>query len=158
MYLGQETPHYEVLSLSLANEGEADRQLLMQHLQGKATLVLGPSGSGKSTLINLLVPGARAATNEISQALNSGKHTTTTTSWYWMDEERTTALIDSPSCPAACPTSAPMHRNASSTTAPTCTSRAAPSCPAWKTRKAAWMPTMTSAPTGTTSTLSCSMN
>jgi len=96
MYLGQETPHYEVLSLSLANEGEADRQLLMQHLKGKATLVLGPSGSGKSTLINLLVPGARAATNEISQALNSGKHTTTTTSWYWMDEERTTALIDSP--------------------------------------------------------------
>ncbi|MBZ5782308.1 GTPase RsgA, partial [Klebsiella aerogenes] len=40
--------------------------------------------------------GARAATNEISQALNSGKHTTTTTSWYWMDQERTTALIDSP--------------------------------------------------------------
>jgi ribosome biogenesis GTPase len=53
--------------------------------------VLGPSGSGKSTLINLLVPGAKVATNEISQALNSGKHTTTTTTWYWVDEARTRA-------------------------------------------------------------------
>jgi ribosome biogenesis GTPase len=58
--------------------------------------VLGPSGAGKSTLINLLVPGALAETNEISQALNSGKHTTTSTTWYWVDEARTTALIDSP--------------------------------------------------------------
>src|SRR4029079_2379048 len=33
---------------------------------------------------------------EISQALNSGKHTTTTTTWYWVDAARTTALIDSP--------------------------------------------------------------
>jgi ribosome biogenesis GTPase len=47
--------------------------------------VLGPSGSGKSTLINLLVPGATVLTGEISQALNSGKHTTTsTTGTGWM--------------------------------------------------------------------------
>nr|WP_250207700.1 ribosome small subunit-dependent GTPase A [Curvibacter sp. CHRR-16] len=73
-------------------------QLLQQHLQGKATLVLGPSGSGKSTLINGLVPGALAATNTISTALNTGKHTTTSTSWYWVDgvAPRSTAVIDSP--------------------------------------------------------------
>jgi ribosome biogenesis GTPase len=35
-------------------------------------------------------------TGEISQALNSGKHTTTSTNWYWVDRDRTTALIDSP--------------------------------------------------------------
>ncbi|WP_120966517.1 ribosome small subunit-dependent GTPase A [Comamonas sp. lk] len=93
---GQEKHHYEVLPLSLTTDGETDKALLMQYLQGKRTLVLGPSGSGKSTLINLLIPGTNAATNEISQALNSGKHTTTTTSWYWMDETRETALIDSP--------------------------------------------------------------
>ena len=69
---------------------------LVDHLMGKTTLVLGPSGAGKSTLINLLVPGAAALTGEISQALNSGKHTTTSTTWYWVDEARTTALIDSP--------------------------------------------------------------
>jgi len=88
--------HYGVLPLSLALSSDVDRALLMEHLQGKTTLVLGPSGSGKSTLINLLVPGASALTGEISQALNSGKHTTTSTHWYWMDGARTTALIDSP--------------------------------------------------------------
>ena len=96
MQHGQAAPHYEVLSLSLTHEGETDKALLMKHLQGKSTLVLGPSGSGKSTLINLLIPGTNAATNEISQALNSGKHTTTTTSWYWVDATHQNALLDSP--------------------------------------------------------------
>ena len=47
-------------------------------------------------MINLLAPGARAQVGEVSQALNSGRHTTTTTQWYWLDAKRTTALIDSP--------------------------------------------------------------
>jgi ribosome biogenesis GTPase / thiamine phosphate phosphatase len=92
----QQQMHYGVLPLSLRLSGQVDREHLMRHLQGKTTLVLGPSGAGKSTLINLLVPGAAAQTGEISQALNSGKHTTTSTTWYWVDEARTTALIDSP--------------------------------------------------------------
>ena len=54
------------------------------------------SGVGKSTLVNRLVPEARAQTGEISRALNSGKHTTTSTTWYWVDAQRRTALIDSP--------------------------------------------------------------
>jgi ribosome biogenesis GTPase len=87
---------YGVLPLSLRLSKEPDRDELLQHMRGKTTLVLGPSGAGKSTLINLLVPQAQALTNEISQALNSGKHTTTSTTWYWVDAERTTALIDSP--------------------------------------------------------------
>jgi ribosome biogenesis GTPase len=88
--------HYEVLPLSLKASPEADRTTLLKLLNGKTTLVLGPSGAGKSTLINLLAPGALALTGEISQALNSGKHTTTSTTWYWVDETKTTALIDSP--------------------------------------------------------------
>jgi ribosome biogenesis GTPase len=28
--------------------------------------------------------------------LNSGKHTTTSTTWYWVDKAKTTAVIDSP--------------------------------------------------------------
>lgn len=86
---------YRVLRLALRHSG-ADRELLMEHLRGKTTLVLGPSGAGKSTLINLLVPQAQALTGEISQALNSGKHTTTATTWYWVGEGRQTAIIDSP--------------------------------------------------------------
>ena len=69
---------------------------LLGALAQKTTLVLGPSGAGKSTLINRLVPSAQALTQEISTALNSGKHTTTSTTHYWTDDARSTALIDSP--------------------------------------------------------------
>lgn len=88
---------YGVLPLSLREAGEVDRAHLLAHLSGRTTLVLGPSGSGKSTLVNLLVPMALAQTGEISQALNSGRHTTTSTSWYWVgDPAERTGLIDSP--------------------------------------------------------------
>ncbi|UUZ67445.1 ribosome small subunit-dependent GTPase A [Polaromonas sp. P2-4] len=81
---------------SVAGANDTQTAELLALLQGKKTLVLGPSGAGKSSLTNLLVPGARVLTAEISQALNSGKHTTTSTTLYWIDEARTSALIDSP--------------------------------------------------------------
>jgi ribosome biogenesis GTPase len=87
---------YGVLEVALKHRRDEAREVLTPLLDGKATLVLGPSGAGKSTLINLLAPDAKAQVGEISQALNSGKHTTTSTQWYWMDGERRTGLIDSP--------------------------------------------------------------
>jgi ribosome biogenesis GTPase len=87
---------YSVIELALKARPDEARTALRSLLAGKATLVLGPSGAGKSTLINLLAPDAKAQVGEISQALNSGRHTTTTTQWYWLDAERTTGLIDSP--------------------------------------------------------------
>jgi len=65
-------------------------------MEGKSTLVVGPSGSGKSSLINALVPHAQSRTQDLSKALQSGKHTTTRTTWYWLDEAHRSALIDSP--------------------------------------------------------------
>jgi ribosome biogenesis GTPase len=86
----------QVLEFALkADPADASARLLPL-LQGRTTLVLGPSGTGKSTLINLLVPQAQAQVGEISQALNSGRHTTTSTLWYWLDAAREGALIDSP--------------------------------------------------------------
>ena len=82
--------------IDLVASDDAQTTRLMNLLQGKKTLVLGPSGAGKSSLTNLLVPQAKVLTAEISQALNSGKHTTTSTTLYWVDGTRTTALIDSP--------------------------------------------------------------
>jgi ribosome biogenesis GTPase len=57
---------------------------------------MGPSGMGKSTLINRFVPEAAAQVGEISRALRAGRHTTTTTTWYWLDARRRGAVIDSP--------------------------------------------------------------
>ena len=86
----------EVHEVALKGRPSEARDLLEPLLENRVTLVIGPSGAGKSTLINLLVPDARAQVGEISRALQSGRHTTTTTQWYWLDAGRTRALIDSP--------------------------------------------------------------
>jgi ribosome biogenesis GTPase / thiamine phosphate phosphatase len=85
-----------VIELALKTQPDAARSTLASHLDGRVTLVLGPSGMGKSTLINLLVPQAAAQVGEISQALQAGRHTTTTSTWYWLGSDRQGALIDSP--------------------------------------------------------------
>jgi len=84
----------KTLGLSLKSGAGLDELLAL--LKGKTTLILGPSGAGKSTLVNRLVPSAQAATGEISKALHSGRHTTTSTHWYWLGAQRDAALIDSP--------------------------------------------------------------
>ena len=46
-------------------------------LQGKTTLLAGHSGVGKSALLNYLIPGANVRTAPISEAHDTGMHTTT---------------------------------------------------------------------------------
>ena len=86
----------EVVGVALKKAPAEAHERLAPLLAGRSTLVLGPSGAGKSTLVNLLVADAKAQVGEISQALSSGRHTTTATHWYWIDATRKTALIDSP--------------------------------------------------------------
>jgi len=86
----------QIVEVALKFEREDAHARLAPLLADHATLVLGPSGAGKSTLVNLMAPGARAQTAEISKALKTGRHTTTVTEWHWIDAARTSALIDSP--------------------------------------------------------------
>ncbi len=86
----------QVVEVALKADPQGARERLMPLLKEKTTLVLGPSGMGKSTLINHFVPGAAAQVGEVSRALNAGRHTTTSTTWYWLDEQQRAALIDSP--------------------------------------------------------------
>ena len=70
-----ETVGYECRAVS-AETGEGVEEL-RPLLEGKITLLSGNSGVGKSTLINRLVPHANQRTADISDAHQTGMHTTT---------------------------------------------------------------------------------
>ena len=70
-----QTIGYECYQIS-AGTGDGV-EALQPLLTDKITLLSGNSGVGKSTLINRLVPGASLRTAEISDAHNTGQHTTT---------------------------------------------------------------------------------
>ena len=86
-----ETVGYECRAIS-AGTGDGVEQL-RPLLEGKITVLSGNSGVGKSTLINRLVPGLNLRTAEISDAHNTGMHTTTFSEMISLDEGY---LIDTP--------------------------------------------------------------
>ena len=70
-----ETVGYECRQISA--ETGAGVEELRPLLSGKITLLSGNSGVGKSTLINRLVPGVNLRPADISEAHQTGQHTTT---------------------------------------------------------------------------------
>lgn len=85
---------YPVHEVSATAQPEETVAALMPLLTGQSTILIGQSGMGKSSIINLIIPDADIAVREISAALDTGKHTTTFTRLYTMDEN--TSIIDSP--------------------------------------------------------------
>ena len=71
-----ETIGYSVLYTS--TKISAGIEELKLALTGKISAFAGPSGAGKSSLLNAMQPGLGLAVNEISKAMNKGKHTTVT--------------------------------------------------------------------------------
>ncbi len=70
-----DTVGYHCVSVSATTGYGVDE--LHRLMQDKITLLSGHSGVGKSTLINRLLPGVELRTAEISDAHNTGMHTTT---------------------------------------------------------------------------------
>ncbi|AXE31825.1 ribosome small subunit-dependent GTPase A [Chromobacterium phragmitis] len=81
---------YQLVTLS----AKQDFSPLKPLLSGHTSVLVGQSGMGKSTLTNALLPDANARIGDISEALDSGRHTTTHATLYHLDED--SHLIDSP--------------------------------------------------------------
>ena len=81
---------YDLLAVSAMG----DLAALEARLRGRTSVLVGGSGMGKSTLLNRLVPDAHAATGEISESLDAGRHTTTHARMYRLPSGG--QLIDSP--------------------------------------------------------------
>lgn len=85
---------WRTLAVSAKAEPDTTRSELMRIMHGRKSLLVGQSGMGKSTLLNLLVPDARARTQEYSERLNLGRQTTTATRWFTLPEGG--AVVDTP--------------------------------------------------------------
>ena len=86
------TVGYACRSVSAATgEGVEELRTL---LEGKVTLLSGNSGVGKSTLINRLFPHLNLKTSEVSDAYNTGKHTTTFSEMFPVEQDG--YIIDTP--------------------------------------------------------------
>ncbi len=69
---------------------------ILSLLEGKITLLSGNSGVGKSTFINCIVPDANLRTQAISDAHNTGMHTTTFSEMIPLPSSSSSYLIDTP--------------------------------------------------------------
>jgi len=85
---------YAIHEVSAKADPTGTLAMLQPLMSGQSTILIGQSGMGKSSLVNLLVPDADIAVREISQRLDTGKHTTTFTRLYALDEQSN--VIDSP--------------------------------------------------------------
>lgn len=90
-----DTVGYRCVAIS-ADTGEGV-DMLHQMLDGRITLLSGNSGVGKSTLINRIIPDAQLRTAEISDAHNTGTHTTTFSEMLRLESlSEGTYIIDTP--------------------------------------------------------------
>ena len=87
---------YRVLGYPVVRvSAKRDATSLLPWIRGEHTVIIGQSGMGKSTLINALLPSAAARTGEVSDALRSGRHTTTSATLFHVDDGDAW-VVDSP--------------------------------------------------------------
>lgn len=66
---------YPVVMTSAKTKEGIDK--LVEHFKDKVSVFAGLSGVGKSSLLNVICPGANLRTQEVSEKLERGRHTTT---------------------------------------------------------------------------------
>ncbi len=82
---------YDIVRLS-STTGEGIDEI-RELLKGHTTLIAGNSGVGKSTLVSTIDPALDIRTGEISESHHKGKHTTTFSTMYRIDDGY---IIDTP--------------------------------------------------------------
>ena len=95
--LNQEIDYYNKIgfnSLSISAKFDKKMKALKSILKNKISLFMGNSGVGKSTLINKLSNKANQKISEISNKSNKGKHRTTFSQIFDIDNK--TKIIDTP--------------------------------------------------------------
>ena len=80
-----------ITACALTGEGIVE---LKNELSGKISVFTGHSGVGKSSLLNQIKPGLGAATKEVSVSTGKGRHTTTRTTMYPIDND--SFVVDTP--------------------------------------------------------------
>ena len=81
----------------VAMAAKHDAAPLLPLLPGERTVLIGQSGMGKSTILNAIVPEANARTAEISEALSTGRHTTSNSTLHLLNDAPDSGwIVDSP--------------------------------------------------------------
>ena len=83
--------YYEKIGYTVTNN--QNKQEILSLIKNKVTVFTGQSGVGKSSLLNILDKNLELKTNDISYALNRGKHTTRHTELFEVCEG---FLVDTP--------------------------------------------------------------
>ena len=83
--------YYQSIGYTVITNTELDK--LKELMQNKIVAFAGQSGAGKSSLLNKLDSSLNLQTNDISYALNRGKHTTRHTELYQVG---TSLIVDTP--------------------------------------------------------------
>lgn len=73
-YAPLDVPH---VVTSSEDGGFLGLERLLDHLEGRVSVLVGHSGVGKSTLVNALVPDANRATGDVNDVTGRGRHTST---------------------------------------------------------------------------------
>lgn len=85
--------HLDIKIIGISAKYDDDINLIKNEIKNNTTIIAGPSGSGKSTLINKIA-NFNQKTNDVSEKIGRGKHTTRYVELLKIDED--TYLADSP--------------------------------------------------------------